>query len=224
MDLAADLVAVKKVDLGPPHPLLGETTLEPTVVAGRIGPEQRPGEATCILDLRTNPEPSHDELVARLQETGAADPRRERPPAALRDRRRTRRSSRRRGARAPRRRSSARAASPTSSSSPRPACRRSRSGPAAPSARTRRTSSCSRARSSTARASTSSSRSPTRRRHSRSHGRTTWGGSGIAVNLSTSWCCSFTAGEDHELDDRLVAYDVEGLRGSRADARAPPAT
>jgi acetylornithine deacetylase len=70
-DLAADLVAVKKVDLGAPHALLGETTLEPTVVAGGSARNTVPGEATCILDLRTNPQPSHEDLVARLRETGA---------------------------------------------------------------------------------------------------------------------------------------------------------
>ena len=71
-DLAADLVAVSKVDLGPPHPLLGDATLEPTVVAGGSARNSVPAEATCILDLRTNPSPSHEELVARLQATGAA--------------------------------------------------------------------------------------------------------------------------------------------------------
>jgi acetylornithine deacetylase len=71
-DLAADLVAVKKIDLGPPHPLLGETTLEPTVVAGGSARNTVPAEATCVLDLRTNPDPSHEDLVARLRATGAS--------------------------------------------------------------------------------------------------------------------------------------------------------
>jgi acetylornithine deacetylase len=70
-DLASDLVAVRKVDLGPPHPLLGEATLEPTVVAGGSARNSVPGEATCIPDLRTNPQPSHEDLVARPKETGA---------------------------------------------------------------------------------------------------------------------------------------------------------
>ena len=71
VDLAADLTALKNVPLGPPHPLLGETTMEPTVIAGGSARNSVPAEATCILDLRTNPEPSHEELVARLRKSGA---------------------------------------------------------------------------------------------------------------------------------------------------------
>jgi acetylornithine deacetylase len=70
-DLASDLVAVSRIDLGPAHPLLGEATLEPTVIAGGSARNSVPAEATCILDLRTNPSPSHEEIVTRLQATGA---------------------------------------------------------------------------------------------------------------------------------------------------------
>jgi acetylornithine deacetylase len=71
-DLATDLVAVSRIDLGAPHPLLGEATLEPTVVAGGSVRNSVPAEATCILDLRTNPAPSHEDLVERLRATGAS--------------------------------------------------------------------------------------------------------------------------------------------------------
>jgi acetylornithine deacetylase len=71
VDLAADLLALGKVDLGPPHPLLGEATMEPTVLAAGSARNSVPGEATCILDLRTNPDRSHEDLVARLRKTGA---------------------------------------------------------------------------------------------------------------------------------------------------------
>jgi acetylornithine deacetylase len=69
--LAADLVALARVDLGAPHPMLGDATLEPTVVAAGSARNTVPGEATCVLDVRTNPEPSHEDVVARLRKTGA---------------------------------------------------------------------------------------------------------------------------------------------------------
>jgi acetylornithine deacetylase len=71
VDIAGDLLALKKVDLGPPHPLLGEATMEPTVIAGGSARNSIPAEVTCVVDLRTNPEPSHDELVARMRSSGA---------------------------------------------------------------------------------------------------------------------------------------------------------
>lgn len=70
-DLAADLVALAGVDLGPAHPLLGDATMEPTVIAGGAARNSVPAEASCFLDLRTNPEPDHAAIVARLRATGA---------------------------------------------------------------------------------------------------------------------------------------------------------
>jgi len=71
LDLAQDLLALKNVPIGSSHPLLGEATMEPTVIAGGSARNSVPGEATCVLDMRTNPEPSHDEIVRRLRTTGA---------------------------------------------------------------------------------------------------------------------------------------------------------
>lgn len=64
--LARDLLAIDAVDLGPPDPVLGPVTLEPTVLAGGTSRNTIPAEASCVLDVRTNPHPPPEELVARL--------------------------------------------------------------------------------------------------------------------------------------------------------------
>jgi acetylornithine deacetylase len=65
--LARDLVALEGVDLGPVHPELGPVTLEPTVAKGGSARNSIPAEASCILDVRTNPTPSHADMVERLR-------------------------------------------------------------------------------------------------------------------------------------------------------------
>ncbi len=65
--LARDLVALDAADLGPEDPGLGPVTLEPTEVRGGIARNVIPGEATCVLDVRTNPSRTHEALVARLR-------------------------------------------------------------------------------------------------------------------------------------------------------------
>jgi acetylornithine deacetylase len=64
--LARDLVALDAIDLGDAHPELGPVTLEPTVVKGGVARNAVPGEASCILDVRTNPGAHGGELVRRL--------------------------------------------------------------------------------------------------------------------------------------------------------------
>ncbi len=71
--LARDLVALDVVDLGPPHPELGPTTLEPTVVRAGEARNAVPGLATAILDVRSTPALPHEEIVARLRRTLASD-------------------------------------------------------------------------------------------------------------------------------------------------------
>ncbi|MFI5165880.1 MAG: M20/M25/M40 family metallo-hydrolase [Thermoanaerobaculales bacterium] len=65
--LARDLVAIEGVPRGPDNPWLGPVTLEPTVVSGGTARNTVPAEASCILDIRTNPEEAPAELVARLR-------------------------------------------------------------------------------------------------------------------------------------------------------------
>lgn len=71
--LAEDLLAVDKVDLGPADPLLGPVTVEPTVLSGGGARNAIPGEASCVLDVRTNPQPAPLELVARLREVARSE-------------------------------------------------------------------------------------------------------------------------------------------------------
>jgi len=71
--LARDLVAIEAVDLGPEHPELGPTTLEPTVVRAGTARNVVPAEATAILDVRTTPALAPDELVARLRAIAAGE-------------------------------------------------------------------------------------------------------------------------------------------------------
>ena len=54
-ELARDLVAIHDVDLGPAHPHLGGTTLQPTVLTGGRVRNQTPHHAHAVVDLRTVP-------------------------------------------------------------------------------------------------------------------------------------------------------------------------
>jgi acetylornithine deacetylase len=65
--LARDLVSLAEMDLAPRHPRLGPTTVQPTVVRAGNARNVVPGEATAVLDVRTTPAASHDEVVARVK-------------------------------------------------------------------------------------------------------------------------------------------------------------
>jgi acetylornithine deacetylase len=68
--LARDLVALEEIDFGPPHPLLGPITLEPTQLQAGIPGKARnvvPASATALLDLRTTPALASREIVARIE-------------------------------------------------------------------------------------------------------------------------------------------------------------
>lgn len=71
--LAADLVALDGLDLGPAHPLLGEATLEPTVVRAGEARNALPAEARAILDARTTPACPAEEIVRRVRERVAGE-------------------------------------------------------------------------------------------------------------------------------------------------------
>ncbi len=71
--LARDLVALEEVDLGPEHPRLGPTTLEPTTLRAGTARNVVPGEATAVLDVRTTPALDAGQLVARLRRAVAGE-------------------------------------------------------------------------------------------------------------------------------------------------------
>ena len=61
----------------PDDPLLGPTTITPTVIAGGGASNVVPDACTVTLDIRTTPANTHDELIAAIDE--ATDSRRPRP-------------------------------------------------------------------------------------------------------------------------------------------------
>jgi acetylornithine deacetylase len=67
VELARDLVALAELELAPEHPLLGATTLEPTVLRAGEARNAIPGEAAATLDLRTTPAAGHLEVVEGLR-------------------------------------------------------------------------------------------------------------------------------------------------------------
>ncbi len=66
--LAEDLVALQGIDLGPPHPQLGSSTLQPTVMSAAKARNQVSDEARCVLDVRSVPGLSHEEIVRLVQD------------------------------------------------------------------------------------------------------------------------------------------------------------
>jgi len=66
-ELARCITALEDVDLGPEHPYLGKTTLQPTVLQAAEVHNQVPGEAVCILDMRTVPGLSQEEIAERIE-------------------------------------------------------------------------------------------------------------------------------------------------------------
>jgi len=66
--LARDLVALENVDLGSEDPLLGRTTLEPTMASAGQRRNMVPAHAQAWLDLRTTPTLSPAELTRRVRD------------------------------------------------------------------------------------------------------------------------------------------------------------
>ncbi len=65
--LARDLVELEGVDFGSPHAFLGPITLEPTVVRAGEARNAVPATATAVLDVRTTPALSTEEIVAQVK-------------------------------------------------------------------------------------------------------------------------------------------------------------
>ncbi len=66
-ELARAITALDDVDVGPPHPELGPTTVEPTRLVGSPAKNALPPRATASLDVRTVPGLGHDALVDRIR-------------------------------------------------------------------------------------------------------------------------------------------------------------
>jgi acetylornithine deacetylase len=66
--LAADLVALEGLDLGGDDPDLGPVTAVPTVLRAGEARNMVPAEASCVIDVRTNPSPEPSRIVERLRE------------------------------------------------------------------------------------------------------------------------------------------------------------
>ncbi|MBX3120500.1 MAG: M20/M25/M40 family metallo-hydrolase [Fimbriimonadaceae bacterium] len=71
--LAEDIVKLRQIDLGEPHPQLGVSSLQPTVLKGAATHNQVPAEASAKLDFRTVPGLTHSELLERLEECVAGE-------------------------------------------------------------------------------------------------------------------------------------------------------
>jgi acetylornithine deacetylase len=71
--LARDLAALDHVDLGPVHPELGPTTVEPTVLRAGEARNAIPATASAILDVRSTPALGHADIVARLRAAFAGE-------------------------------------------------------------------------------------------------------------------------------------------------------
>jgi acetylornithine deacetylase len=71
--LARDLVALERVDFGPPHPKLGPVTLEPTQLRAGTARNVVPGEAAALLDVRTTPALGRREIVERIERAVAGE-------------------------------------------------------------------------------------------------------------------------------------------------------
>lgn len=71
--LARDLVALEGLELGPEHPELGTTTLEPTVVRAGSARNVVPAEASAILDVRAVPGIAPETIAQRVRAAVAGE-------------------------------------------------------------------------------------------------------------------------------------------------------
>jgi acetylornithine deacetylase len=71
--LAADLVRLPGIVAERLHPLLGATTVTPTMLEAGVSRNVTPAVATAVLDIRSTPAWTHDELEVALRERLACD-------------------------------------------------------------------------------------------------------------------------------------------------------
>jgi acetylornithine deacetylase len=61
--LARDILALEGLARGRPHPLLGDPTITPTMLSAGVGRNVTPPAARAVLDVRSTPNWSHEQLV-----------------------------------------------------------------------------------------------------------------------------------------------------------------
>lgn len=66
--LARDLVRLEEFELSPTDPYLGAATLQATVIKGGDVHNRVPDRAEAVLDCRTVPTETHDQLIARISD------------------------------------------------------------------------------------------------------------------------------------------------------------
>jgi len=66
-ELARDLTALEGERFGGDHPILGQTSLQPTITRAGHVRNALPGEASSFLDLRTVPGDDHDGMVEKIR-------------------------------------------------------------------------------------------------------------------------------------------------------------
>lgn len=71
--LAADLLRLEGIADGRVHPMLGTTTVTPTMVESGVSRNVTPPVARAILDIRSTPDWTHEELAALLRERLASE-------------------------------------------------------------------------------------------------------------------------------------------------------
>src|SRR5262249_13979697 len=68
VELARDLVRLEGIFADREHPILGRATAPPTWLTAGIGRNVTPPSARALLDVRSTPDWTHDELARRLRE------------------------------------------------------------------------------------------------------------------------------------------------------------
>ena len=63
---ARDLVSLSKIGWDRPHPLLGRVSVTPTMIEAGLARNLTPPGCTCILDVRTTPSWTHEEIAGRI--------------------------------------------------------------------------------------------------------------------------------------------------------------
>ena len=112
--LARDLLKLDGLFAERSHPVLGRTTATPTMLDAGVSRNVTPPVAKAILDIRSTPDWTHDEVAARAAAVAGVERRGHlAAPGAVRDAGRIRACSRPRGACGPRRRRSAARPAPT---------------------------------------------------------------------------------------------------------------